>query len=194
MIDEHGVSDACYHELVDAVEVGIAAKFGPEAEIVGLDETMLRRNPQLLQRRDGRDIRIYHPAQAVVQGNVRVVSFLRWFDWQDAQQLQLVLRWEKAGPYATCARFGENRTFGFDRLQDEHRERQSRHRYTNLDFYSITPKFNPVYIRSGSVPEDFRYFRVEGDIMPDGNPSVVTSEVDHRVVPKVLCRAQEGAN
>jgi hypothetical protein len=187
MIDSRGVSDACYHPFVDGLAVGVAATFAPGEGIVDMEHAFLRQNPQLLQNRRERGVRMYHPARMTTDGTVQVFSFVRWFDWQLATNLQVVLRWEKRSARATCARFGEESTFGFDILRE--RDQELRHRYTNLDFQSITPRFTSTYIRSGNNPRQFRYFRMEGDIFPGGVPAIVITEVERRLVPEYLVTA-----
>ena len=176
MIDTTGVSDAAYHPFAEGLGVGVAVEFPPRQEIKGLDEDILRRNPEIARTRPDGTWRGYLPARTEGTNGFRVVEFIRWFDWENANKCQLVLRRKTGGLFAICARFGETQVFGFERPE------RGAYRYTNLDLHSKTDAFNPVFVRVGSHPGPYTYYRLEA-VIEDGSPVVTVRHVKPETVP-----------
>lgn len=179
MIDGKGISDACYHGFANGLSVAVAVNFPKGVELTGVDEEVLRRNPQLLRTNMDGSTRVYHPAKGAADGNLQEIVFLRWIDWDEADGCQLVLRRQTGGPFAVCARFGEQRVFGFERPQ------RAAYKYTNLDLCNKRDTFETVYVRAGNHPGPYGYLHVEATI-EEGVPIVSVIEVTKEEVPRHL--------
>lgn len=142
-------------------------------------------NPALLFRK-GDCWRVYFPALKngdLQKDNEASVSFVPWFEGPNVLYYRLCFRatpiFGHTLPWIMFGRFSEEKPFGF----------QPEKPFINLDFFSQSGSFKPLYVKLIGNNEDFVYFVIEGEWKEEG-PLLKLKRIKKEDAPSYLQAAK----
>ncbi len=184
-----GATNSKFHRLFGkGLAVALEATLEVGSGELDFDPEQIGGKPnQELLFRNGDCWRAYFPAVSdggIQEGNGAViVRFIPWFTGPNVLFYRICLRarplYGNTFRWLRFGRFGEEAPFGFSPAKP----------FINLDFFSQSQEFNPLYVKVAGDNEEFIYFKVEAEWSEDG-PALKLTRVNEQEAPLYLQAAK----